>query len=477
MQRSGPGRDGGSGRGAPATLLSAAIQHRPGTVLHGPDASAAVAGLVHGTSLAGGRDALRGRSVLIATESLVAAALAMAELDGVARRIVLCLPGLAPGHAAAIAMAAEADAVVSDGDAPGPFGAIPCRVAGGPRIMPAVVPAIVPAAPWTGSARATEWVILTSGTTGAPKLIVHTLASLAGATAEAAAPASDAVWSTFYDIRRYGGLQVALRALLGGRPLVLPGAGEPVEAFLARAGAHGVTHISGTPSHWRRALMSPEARRIAPRYVRLSGEIADQAILDRLRAFYPGAAVAHAFASTEAGVAFDVNDGRAGFPAALVGRQEGVEMRVEDGSLRIRSPRTALRDLSSPGTPIAGADGFVDTGDMVELHDGRYHFAGRRGGVINVGGLKVHPEEVEAVINRHPGVQLSLVTARRSPVTGAIVVADVVAEAGAEVGEALKGDILAACRRALAAHKVPAVIRIVPALDVAASGKLARRLG
>ena len=57
---------------------------------------------------------------------------------------------------------------------------------------------------------------------------------------------------------------------------------------------------------------------------------------------------------------------------------------------------------------------------------GRYYFAGREDGTINVGGLKVHPEEVEAVINRHPQVSMSLVRTKKSPITGAIVIADVV---------------------------------------------------
>ena len=118
--------------------------------------------------------------------------------------------------------------------------------------------------------------------------------------------------------------------------------------FSTRAGAHGVTHISGTPSHWRRALMSPAARKIAPRYVRLSGEIVDQVILDSLRAFYPDANIVHAFASTEAGVGFDVRDCLAGFPASLIGtRGADVEMKVEDGSLRIRSARNAAGYLGS----------------------------------------------------------------------------------------------------------------------------------
>ncbi len=68
----------------------------------------------------------------------------------------------------------------------------------------------------------TEWVLLTSGTTGAPKLVLHTLASLAHGFAGKESPAPGTVWCTFYDIRRFGGLQVLLRALLGAS-LVLSG--------------------------------------------------------------------------------------------------------------------------------------------------------------------------------------------------------------------------------------------------------------
>jgi acyl-coenzyme A synthetase/AMP-(fatty) acid ligase len=328
--------------------------------------------------------------------------------------------------------------------------------------------------------RETEWVLLTSGTTGVPKLAAHSLGAL---TAPIKAKPADVpvVWATFYDIRRYGGLQIFLRAVLGGASLVLSNAGEPIAEHLDRLGRYGVTHLSGTPSHWRRALMSPAIRKISPRYVRLSGEIADQAVLDSLRQAFPQASIGHAYASTEAGVAFEVNDGFAGFPASYVGDQrDGVELKVTDGSLRIRSPRVASRYVGSE-TPLADPDGYVDTGDMLELHGDRYVFAGRRGGIINIGGLKVHPEEIEAVINRHPKVRMSQVRPKRSPVTGSIVIADVVLKSGddiasGELGE-VKGDILKLCRDELPRHKVPATICFVAALDVAASGKLARRYG
>ena len=221
----------------------------------------------------------------------------------------------------------------------------------------------------------------------------------------------------------------------------------------------------------------PGARDMSPAYVRLSGEVADQAILGHLAAAFPAAAIAHAFASTEAGVGFEVQrrPRRISRRADRPDRRAG-GMRVEDGSLRIRSARTASRYLGDRGA-LAGADGFVDTGDMVELRGDRYYFVGRREGIINVGGQKVHPEEVEAVINQHPGVQMSRVRGRPSPITGAIVVADIVVRAIGRTAsfEAMTETILEACRGALPAHKVPAMLRQVPSLDIAASGKLVRR--
>ena len=281
----------------------------------------------------------------------------------------------------------------------------------------------------------------------------------------------------FYDVRRYGGVQILLRALLGGGSMVLSQADEPLAEFLTRAGRAGVTHISGTPSHWRRALISPASGQICPRYVRLSGEVADQAILDALAAAYPDANVAHAFASTEAGVGFDVRDGRAGFPVSMIGDSMGAaELRVVDGSLRIRSARTASRYLGA-NRPLSDPEGFVDTGDMVEVREGRYYFIGRREGIINVGGQKVHPEEVEAIINQHPAVRMTRAWGRRSPITGAIVVADVVLRvpcSPASAFDPIRAEILEECGRVLPAHKVPAALREVASLRVTSSGKLAR---
>ena len=435
------------------------------------ETSAAFAAIMSGSGFGRRRVELARRSVLIVTDSQLIAAVALIDLDGLARRIVVCPPDLATEHLPSLIADAEIDAIATD------------RI--GSSFDGLGIPVFVCGLPTTANPEpldreiATEWGLLTSGTTGAPKMVVHDLSALTAAIAAGSADGPPVVWGTFYDIRRYGGLQIFLRAILTPASLVLSSAGEPIAAHLHRLAAHGVTHISGTPSQWRRALMSPAAGEIAPDYVRLSGEIADQPILDSLRQTYGRARIGHAYASTEAGVGFAVDDGREGFPAELIERgADGVAMLIENGSLRIRSSRTASRYLGSTSVQLTDTDGFVDTGDMVELRGDRYHFVGRRGGIINVGGLKVHPEEVESAINRHHSVKMSLVKARKSPITGAIVVADIVLndEASRASGdEGLKNDILRFCRDSLAHHKIPAVIRFVPALEVTPGGKLARR--
>ena len=445
----------------------------PSGYLIGAEHRTALGDLLHGSAIATGVENLRGRSVLIASADPFLVALALIEFDGLARRMTLYPPDLALEHLPYVMRYAEVDAVVSDGS-------FLSGASIGTAQHAICAPRLVPRVNVSQERLPTEWVLLTSGTTGQPKMVAHTLASLAGAIG-AGESHTEVIWGTFYDIRRYGGLQIYLRAVLTRSSLLLTGPQEPVANFLLRAGEAGVTHISGTPSHWRRTLMSPEADRISPRYIRLSGEIADQGILNSLRAFYPRSEIRHAFATTEAGVAFDVRDALSGFPARIMTGNPGVDLKVVDATLRVRSSRTAKRYLGENPPVLKDPEGFIDTGDVLELRDGRYHFQGRRDGVINVGGSKVHPEEVEAVLNRHPQVRLSLVKTKKNPITGALVVADVLLkDPSTPEGEQslqLQQTITQFCRESLAPHKVPAVISFVPALAISETGKLVRGHG
>jgi acyl-CoA synthetase (AMP-forming)/AMP-acid ligase II len=406
--------------------------------------------------------AMRGKTVAIAVADQLDAALTIIALDGIARRILLCTDNVLP-FLPSVLQQSNADHIISDRDLQ-----TGSRWAHYERDLPYTVSA------YEDRSYETEWVLFTSGTTGQPKMALHTLSSLTGPLDDGLS-ADQAVWSTFYDIRRYGGLQILLRALLGGGSMVLSDPSDtPVDAFLRRVATQGVTHISGTPSHWRKALMCPAIRQIDPRYVRLSGEIADQAILNHLQRTFPKAEVAHAFASTEAGVAFDVRDGLAGFPASYIDNPAmKAEMRVVDGTLRIRSTRTASSYI---GQRLRGDDdGFVDTGDLIERRGDRYYFQGRAEGVINVGGQKVFPEEIEAVLALHPGVLAAQVYARKSPVTGALVAADLVLRDGGYDFASVRTELASICAAHLAAWKIPVSFKQVEAIALTPSGKIARR--
>ena len=147
--------------------------------------------------------------VLLKTAEQLPTVLAMLELDGVAGRVVLCPPDQAhpAHHLPALVQRATIDVIVSDKPEDGYPTIRAIRSLDHPVRQERTVE--------------TEWVLLTSGTTGLPKMAIHSLSSLAGSL-EDGVIATGAVWSTFYDIRRYGGIQMLLRALLGGGSIYCP---------------------------------------------------------------------------------------------------------------------------------------------------------------------------------------------------------------------------------------------------------------
>jgi acyl-coenzyme A synthetase/AMP-(fatty) acid ligase len=380
--------------------------------------------------------------------------------DGVADRLLLASPGLEPFALADLC--AQADCPV-----------MPSVDVSSFALLPDV------AAPTAGSGRAsdagareTTWVLTTSGTTGAPKLVPHLLAGLIRSVRLDRIAEEGTVWGLLYDYTRFAGLQVVLQSLLSGACLAVPertaGLGDRIR-FLAAA---GVTHLSATPTLWRKILMTAEHRLLQLKQVTLGGEIADAAILAALARAFPGARVSHIFASTEAGVGFSVTDGRAGFPVSYLDTPpSGIGLAVRDGRLFIRNSLAASTYLD--GAPLS-EEGWVDTGDMVEFEGGRVQFRGRASGVINVGGDKVAPAVVEAAVLAHPAVRLARIHARPNPITGALVAADIVPDPATPDLPALKADLTRFLAARLPRHMVPALIRFVEDLDVNPAGKIRR---
>ncbi len=104
----------------------------------------------------------------------------------------------------------------------------------------------------------THWVLSTSGTTGTPKLVAHTLESLTSTTKLDVQAGAAMRWGLVYDPARFAGLQLVLQALLGGGVLVVPPQ-ESLAVQLAFMAKHGVNALSATPSLWRKILMTSGA--------------------------------------------------------------------------------------------------------------------------------------------------------------------------------------------------------------------------
>ncbi|MEM7279811.1 MAG: long-chain fatty acid--CoA ligase, partial [Pseudomonadota bacterium] len=112
----------------------------------------------------------------------------------------------------------------------------------------------------------------------------------------------------------------------------------------------------------------------------------------------------------------------------------------------------------------------------IDTQGNRTYFLGRASGVINVGGNKVHPEEVENMVRELPGISDARVSGKSSPILGQIVALEVEAS-GLKDAEAdlLKQRVRDYCRQLLPKYKVPAMISIVSKLPVNAAGKIDRK--
>jgi len=314
--------------------------------------------------------------------------------------------------------------------------------------------------------------IPTSGTTGEPKLVQHTMHSLLGRIGHRHDTFHErARWLLTYHPATFGGLQVLLTALHDGADLVA--VSKPsIPALRDAALEHQVTHISATPTFWRGFLLAlgDRASDLKVKQITLGGEIADEAVLQVLREKFPSVPIRHIYASTEAGALFSVRDGHPGFPAEwLTTGVDGVQLRIIDGILQVRSPR-AMVGYAAPATSVTTNDGWLITGDQVDHVGHRVYFRGRQDSVLNVGGAKVKPEEIEEAILRIKEVADVHVYGVPNPLTGIVVAADIVPGPGKDAGD-LRQLITARLRSVLEPYKIPRLIKFVESIPLSAAGK------
>ncbi len=255
-------------------------------------------------------------------------------------------------------------------------------------------------------------IFFSSGTTGRPKAILHDFDNFLERYAEKRPPLR-ALNFLLFD--HAGGINTMLHTLFNKGVVVVPSERTP-EVIAAEMILHRVELLPTTPTFLRMMLLAGVFDYFAfpdLRIVTYGTERMDQGTLDRLCAKLPGVDFRQTYGLSELGV-FQVKSRARDSLWMRVGGK-GLETRIVDGVLHIRSENRMLGYLNAPSPFV---DGWYDTGDIVEQDGDFIKVVGRAKEVVNVGGLKILPGEVERVALLHPDVLRAKAIGVPNPITG-----------------------------------------------------------
>lgn len=316
-------------------------------------------------------------------------------------------------------------------------------------------------------------VLHTSGTSGTPKgALLSRRAFLASARASAAnlplGPADR--WLLCMPIAHVGGLSVVVRSLIARSAIVLAG---PFDETRTRDAIErdGVTLVSLVPTMLARLLDAGLIRPRSLRAILLGGAGCPERVLAcavdaglPIRTTY-GLTEACSQVTTARDDVRSIDDG-SGAPLPGIGVRVGPR-----GTIEVRGPTMFDGWLGDPRSPF-DAEGWYDTGDLGQLDPrGRLHVLSRRTDLIVTGGENVYPAEVEAALERVPGVIAACVFGVPDERWGQLVAAALVTGAPAPDDEL----VMLALESSLARFKRPRLLARLDSLVVAPSGKLDRR--
>lgn len=310
------------------------------------------------------------------------------------------------------------------------------------------------------------WLIPTSGTTSKPKLVSHNINSL---TNTLKIGSSKFIWASLYDLNRFSGIQVFLQAVCSGNKLVIKESPTSLTKVISLFEKEKVDCMSGTPTFFRKLLMVKNFLKLPLKSISLGGEIVDQKLLSCLKNSFNEVKIRHIYASTEAGVGFSVSDGFSGFPLKYLEQGEGsLKLKISPkGTLLIKSGSSASSYIS--GNLLIDKNGFVDTGDLIDIKGQRCFFLGRASGIINVAGNKVVPEKIEDYLLNIDGIVSVKVYGKNNSFVGQVVCADIV------INDNLDTKLIREyCKKGLEVHEQPAFIKIVDEIEITSSGKIKR---
>ena len=309
-------------------------------------------------------------------------------------------------------------------------------------------------------------VLFTSGSSGKPKAVVHDFSKLLDKF-HLVRPAMITLNFLLFD--HWGGLNTLLHCLSNLCLIVVPEKRTPdhvcelIEQFK-------IELLPTTPSFLNMLLISKAyiGRNLdSLKLITYGAEPMSEATLKGARKIFPNVEFRQTYGMIELGVMRTKSRSPDSLWVKLGG--EGYAIRVVDGLLQIRADAAMLGYLNAD-SPFTD-DGYLITGDLVETDGDWVRILGRQSDIINVGGQKVYPAEVEAILLQCPGVDDAVVYGESNPILGKVVCANLILDLNAEesvVRQALR----LLCKEKMQAYMTPVKIKFVD--QIAQTSRLKR---
>ena len=302
--------------------------------------------------------------------------------------------------------------------------------------------------------------VFTSGTTGIPKKVSHTVGTLSRAVRESPEYANH-IWGFAYNPTHMAGLQVLFQALFNGNKIVNL-FGLKKEDILSEIGENNVSHISATPTFYR-LLLPIQTPLASVRRITCGGEKSDDKLYAKLLEAFPNAKINNIYASTEFGTLL-ASSGE----FFRIRESDSDKIKIENGELVVHKSMLGFSDsLKLDGD-------WYHTGDIVVFQNPEktlFKFLARVINILNVGGYKVNIEEVEDTLREMPQISDVVVYGRKNSVLGNILCADIKLLPDAELSVVETKSFL---EKKLQYYKIPRKINFVDSIEFTKSGKIKR---
>ena len=312
-------------------------------------------------------------------------------------------------------------------------------------------------------------ILFSSGSTGKPKAMIHNLDTLIDSFKDKKEKSMNMLVFLMFD--HIGGLNTVFNALCMGACLIIPKI-KDAKTICELIEKYKIMVLPSSPTFLNLILISEEYKNYdlsSLRMITYGTETMPQSLLLKLKEVFPKVKFLQTFGTSETGISTTSSKSS----NSLFMKLEDIngEYKIVENELWLRSKTQVLGYLNASMDSFT-SDGWFKTGDLVEV-DGEYiKIIGRAKEVINVGGQKVLPAEVESIILEMEEISDCMVYGEKNAITGQTVVCDVVLNKNIEN---IKKRVRVFCKDRLDAYKIPTKVNVVDKTNFSDRFKKIRR--